>query len=96
MFNREILQCDIVQVNKEIFTYIHRKTTDIQKVKKDLVYSTEYSSKPNWTRKITAPRTVGEERIWWFYKNDKVFYQDNEVGEIVRNYILWCQSQKIA
>ena len=96
MFNREILQCDIVQVNKDIFTYIHRKTTDIQKVKKDLVYSTEYSPKPNWTRKITVPRTVGEQRIWWFYKNDKVFYQDNEVGEIVRNYILWCQSQKIA
>ena len=31
-----------------------------------------------------------EKHIAEYYKSDKVFYQDNEVGEIVRNYLLWC------
>ena len=31
-----------------------------------------------------------EKRIARFYAEDKIFYQDNEVGEIVRNYLIWC------
>lgn len=94
-FSRDILQCEIVKINKNIFTYVHRKTTDIQKVKKDLVFATVYSEKPNWSRKITQPRNDAETKIWWFFRNDKVFYQDNEVGEIMRNYLLWCKSEKV-
>ena len=32
-----------------------------------------------------------ERKIASFFAADKVFYQDNTVGEIVRNYIMWCQ-----
>ena len=94
-FARDNLHCEIINKNGNIFTYIHRKTSDIKKVKYDLVYSTEYSNRPNWTRKINAPRNSAEQKIWWFFKNDKVFYQDNEVGEIVRNYLQWCMREKI-
>lgn len=36
------------------------------------------------------PVTKLEEKIVWFFKLDKVFYQDNMIGEIVRNYLMAC------
>ena len=72
------------------FTFIHRKTSPIKDVEKDLVYSTEYKPLPNWKRKINKPTTELEKKIALYFAKDKVFYQDNDVGEIVRNYLLWC------
>lgn len=95
MFEEDILQCEIVKHENMIFTYIHRKTTPLKDEDNDLVYTTEYNPRPNFKRKITKPRTKIEKKIAEFFANDKVFYQDNEVGEIVRNYINWCANAKI-
>ena len=40
-----------------------------------------------------GPFSINEigKKIWWFFNTDRVYYQDNEVGEIVRNYIMWCK-----
>lgn len=93
-----ILQCEIVQKdidNRSVcFIYIHNKTTPIQNDSEDLIFSTEYSAKYNWRRKITKPIDNIGERIKWLFDIDKVFYQDNEVGEIVRNYLQWCRSDR--
>lgn len=89
-FNDDILQCEIINTGKENFTYIHRKTTDIRHPDKDFVFSTEYSPLPNFSRMITKPITNIEKKIAWYFSKDKVFYQDNEVGDIVRNYINFC------
>ena len=43
------------------------------------------------SEKITKPVTDLEKRIVSFFIKDKVFYQDNEIGEIVRNYLEWCK-----
>lgn len=91
-FDNETLQCEIIDVEDTLFTYIHRKTTEI----KDndgyyMVYSTQTSPKPNYRKKITKPVTDLEKKIVSFFIRDKVFYQDNTVGEIVRNYIDWCK-----
>lgn len=94
-FGGECLQCEIVKTNTMLFTFIHRKTTPIKNEQNDLIYSTEYNPLPNWKRKITKPQTNIEKRIVQFFVDDRVFYQDNEIGEIVRNYILWCKSDKI-
>lgn len=88
-FDGELLQCEIVSVSGQIFTFIHRKTTPIQNPERDLIFSPEPSSLPNRRRRITRPTLPIEKRIWNFFVTDKVFYQDNEVGEIVRNYIVW-------
>ena len=29
-------------------------------------------------------------RLWEFFRNEQVYYQDNDVGEIVRNYLIFC------
>ena len=89
-FDSELLQCEVVQVDCVCFTFIHRKTTPLKHPDTDLVFTTRYDARPNYRRKLTRPLLDIERKIAEFYATDKIFYQDNEVGEIVRNYLLWC------
>lgn len=89
-FSGDLLQCEVVMADGMYFTFVHRKTTDLKYPETDLIYTTEYSARPNYRRKITKPRTALEQKIAEFYQRDKVFYADNEVGEIMRNYLIWC------
>lgn len=92
VFDNQTLQCEIINIDDMSFTYIHRKTTEI----KDndgyyMVYSQETNPKPNYRKKITKPVYPIEKTIVSYFIKDKVFYQDNEVGELVRNYLEWCR-----
>lgn len=89
-FNGELLQCEIVIYENTQFLFIHRKTTDIKNDNKDLIFSPEYDPRPNWRRNIIHPVDKLGKVIYTLIQQDKVFYQDNEVGEIVRNYLQWC------
>lgn len=89
-FSGDTLQCEIVQTKDSAFTFIHRKTSPIKCEDTDIIYSPDYNPKPNYKRRITKPITALEQKIAAYYRTDKVFYQDNEVGEIVRNYLMWC------
>lgn len=93
VFESNILHCEIVDVNENIFIYVHPKTTPLKDLPDDLIYTTEYSSKPNYRRKITKPTTPMEKKIAMFFTRDKVFYYDNDTGEIMRNYLLWCDGK---
>ena len=88
-FNSEILQCEIVD-REGVFIFIHRKTTPLKELESDLIFSTENRPQPNWRRNILKPTTPLERKIHQLFMLDKIFYQDNEVGEIVRNYVIWC------
>ena len=95
-FDNELLQCEIISVKDEnkndlLFTYIHRKTTEIKEDGYSLVYSQTSSPLPTHRKKITKPTTDIEKQIVSFFVRDKVFYQDNTVGEIVRNYLESCR-----
>lgn len=89
-FSGDLLQCEIIQHDDTCFTFIHRKTTPIKEPENDILYSPEFSERPNHKRKITKPTTPLEKKIAEHFIKDKVFYSDNEVGEIVRNYLIWC------
>lgn len=93
-WEEEIMHCEIISIDSDIFTYIHKKTTKIQNVNNDLVFTTKYSPKPNFRRKITHPMDDIGRKILWFFNNDKIFYQDNEVGEVMRNYMQWCKAER--
>lgn len=95
MFNGETLHCEIIEKKKgEVFTYIHRKTTPI-KEDKDIVFSPEYSPSVYRARRITKPYLKIHKYILDFFKQEKVFYQSNEVGEIMRNYLDWCDNENL-
>lgn len=91
-FGKELLHCEIIEVNSGIFTYIHKKTTPIRK-ESDLIYTTnQYSHKPNIKRNIKKSNDKLSSKLYDFFINEKVFYQSNEIGEIVRNYLNWCNN----
>ena len=92
LFEDELLQCEIIVIDKETFTYIHRKTTPIKEDDKGIVYQQEPCIKRNYRVKITTPITKIERLIYSYFVNEKVFYQDNETGEVVRNYLNWCRT----
>lgn len=87
-FNENVVQCEIVAKEGQYFTYIHEKTTPLQNPDKDLIYSLHHNEKYNYKRRLLATTTPLEKKIAQFYALEKVFFQNNEVGEIVRNYIL--------
>lgn len=87
-FNDTILQGNIIQVGNENFTYIHAKTTPIKDEDNSLIYSLEMNGKPNYKRKLLSTASYIEQQVARYFAIDKVFYQDNEIGEIVRNYLL--------
>lgn len=89
-FDHQMLQCEVIQYEDSLYTFIHRKTGDIKHPDTDIVFTPEYSPRPNYRRNITRPLDKLGQRIASLYKGDKIFYQDNEVGEVVRNYLLWC------
>lgn len=90
VFNDEILQCEIVSHEELLFTFIHRKTTPIKDDEENLIYQQGYDVRYNYSRKLNHPKNEIEKKIYHFFQIEKVFYQDNEVGEIVRNYMMWC------
>jgi len=95
IWDNDILECEIVKLDNSTFTFVHKKTTPIREDNTNIVYSTEHSYKPNYKRKITKANSRVEEIILWYYKNEKVFYQSNDIGEIMRNYISWCKHTPI-
>lgn len=87
-FNDAILQGNIIQVGNENFCYIHQKTTPIKDKDNSLIYSLEMNGKPNYKRKLISNASYVESQVSSYFATDKVFFQNNEIGEIVRNYLL--------
>lgn len=92
IFDGNVLQCEIVQKGQNYFTFIHPKTSELKHTDSDLIYDTENHAAPNYRRRITKPFLPIEKKIYSFFQMEKVFYSDNETGEIVRNYLNWCNS----
>lgn len=90
-FDDNILQGEVVCFDKHDFIFIHRKTTEIKEPERDIIYSPEYSSLPNHRRKLTNPQDNIDRKIANYFIKEKVFYSDNEVGEVVLNYLKWCK-----
>lgn len=87
-----ILQCEIIQKEDAYITYIHKKTTPLKDIDNDLIFKVDYDYRPNCRRNILKPMDEISKKIAYFYKYEKVFYQDNEIGEVVRNYLMWCRT----
>lgn len=90
-FNDKIYQCEIIEKNETVFTFIHDKTTPIKDDDNSLIYSLEPNAKMNYNRSILKPINKIQNKILWFFKNDKVFFQDNNVGDAITNYLKICK-----
>lgn len=86
-FSESIVQCEVISKNSDIFIYCHLKTTPIQNYDRDLVYQLEASPKPNIRQSFLKPIDNIDKKILQLYRANKIFYQNNDVGEIVSNFL---------
>lgn len=98
-FDGEKLQCEIIRGGEDmesgkridaVITYIHQKTSEWKKPETDIIFTPEISPLPNHYTNILRPTDRRSQKITECFKRDKVFYQNNEIGEIVNNYMRWC------
>lgn len=87
VFNDVIVQCEAIQKKDDIFIYCHIKTTPLKNNRYDLIYQLEPSEKPNIRKTFLKPIDKIDTGILKLYKAEKFFYQSNDVGEIVTNYL---------
>ena len=90
-FNDNIYQCEIINKDNNVFTYIHEKTTPIKNPDKDIIYTLDYNPKINYNVNILKPLTDYQNKITWFFTHDRVYYQDNNVGDAINNYLKICK-----
>ena len=90
-FNDSIYQCEIINKDDNVFTYIHEKTTPIKNPDKDIIYTLDYNPKINYNVNILKPLTDYQKKITWFYTHDRVYYQNNNVGDAINNYLKICK-----
>ena len=90
-FAERIYQCEVICIDDVSFIYIHDKTTPIKDLTTDLIYSLECKPEKNYNRSVYRPISKTQEKILWYFKNDRVFYQDNNVGDAVGNYLKICR-----
>lgn len=92
-FDIELLEAEIITVEEKTFIYIHRKTTPIKGDNKQLVYQQTVDYRRNYRTNILKPYGKADKKIYELVKQGRLFYQDNDVGEIVNNYLKWCRQQ---
>ena len=93
-FNLVIYQCEIIEVNNLIFTYIHNKTTDLKDVESDLIYCLEANALINYNSNLLKPINKMQKRVLWFFNNNRIFYQNNEIGDAINNFIKQCINKR--
>ena len=90
-FNDSLYQCEIISKDANVFTYIHEKTTPIKNPDKDIIYTLDYNPKINYNINILKPLNDYQSKITWFYTHDRVYYQNNNVGDAINNYLKICK-----
>ena len=90
-FNDSIYQCEIISKDENVFTFIHEKTTPIKNPDKDIIYTMDYNPKINYNINILKPVNDFQNKITWFYTHNRVYYQNNEVGDAINNYLKICK-----
>lgn len=90
-FNDSLFQCEVINKDDNVFTYIHEKTTPIKNPDKDIIYTLDYNPKINYNSNILKPLNDYQNKITWFFTHDRVYYQNNNVGDAINNYLKICK-----
>lgn len=90
-FNELTFTCEVIRVDNTWFTYIHEKTTELLRKSKDLIYTLDKRPELMYNSNIMKPMNKLQERLYWFFIHDRVYYQNNEVGDTVANYLKYCK-----
>lgn len=89
-FDDEWYKLEIVGTDELFFLYVSAIEDEPEIGDDTLVYDIAYHAEPNYTRNMLIGTSKVEKQIYSLIRQSKVFYEDNFVGEAVRNYVLWC------
>lgn len=87
IYKDNILQLEVVNQGVDVFLYVHRKTTPLQNPESDLIFQVNSSPKQNVVCGFKYTRLKPVSIIRRLIDENRVFYQSNEIGEILRAYV---------
>ena len=90
-FSDTLYQGNVILIDGDAFIYIHKKTSPLKNNSLDMVYTLEHSIKTNYNRSIFKPMNKLQNKITMLFKTDRVFYQNNDVGDAINNYLKICR-----
>lgn len=96
IFDDAILHGEVVTTDSDYFMFVHPKTTPIQNENADIVYTNKPSGKWNYRVGFFAQSDKLSLLVSRLISENRVFYSDNETGEVLRNYIMWAAQYKSA
>lgn len=88
LFDKDTLQCEVIRTDKYCVLFVHQKTTPLKYPDKELIYHTDYDPRPNWRRRMDGSLEC-EKKLIQLIKQERVYYGDNECGEVFRNWMMW-------
>lgn len=94
IFEEQIYQCEIISTDDMDFTFIHEKSTPIQNPDEDIIFQLEEDARPNYIKNIAKPVLAIHKNILRYWQMNKVFYQDNVVGDNIQAYINFCTGKR--
>ena len=91
-FADELFTGELIAKDDVSFIYIHEKTTPIKDTKNSIIYTLDNKPDMNYNTNILKPRTKIQAKILEFFRYNKVYYQNNSVGDSISNYLKVCRS----
>lgn len=95
MFDGATLHGEIITTDTEYFCFIHPKTTPIKDEDQDIIYTNEPNEKWNYKIGIYNQKDSLSLVICKMISENKIFFSDNETGEIMRNFLMWSTQYNI-
>lgn len=87
-FNNKKVGCDVVNQDTDLFLYVRPKTSDVKNG--ELVYTMDYTPNAMTRKSFINPLDKIDSKIKGFFTFNRVFYQSNDIGELIHNYLLAC------
>lgn len=87
------LNFDLEVINHNgLWGFIHNRTKDID-YDNEFILSTVDDARPNVCSNITRPKSVWENKIADLFKYHKMFYQNNQIGCTIENFVNTCRDK---
>ena len=88
IFGNKKLGCDVIQKDGDIFIFVRPQTTELKE--NSLIYCLDYTPSMYLRKSFLNPLDKIDSKIKGLFSCNRVFYQSNDIGEIMHNYLLSC------
>jgi hypothetical protein len=93
-FRDYILTAYMIYKDGHRYTFVYPHKGPIKDPDRDYIFSDQYDPRTNWHRRLDFDSDKMSKPIYYDLKSGNMFFKDDETGEVLRNYLLFCQAQK--